>query len=64
MSLTSNQCCYEKLIPFGIPYYIFYPVFLNALFLIYVTVLVPFFKDGNSLINQFSNVELLSFLFG
>jgi hypothetical protein len=57
-----TDCLYEKIIPLEVPYFLFYPVFLNFLFAIYRIFLVPVFQDKNSLINQFLNTQLLSLM--
>jgi hypothetical protein len=54
---------YEKVVPFGIPYFIFYPVFFNVILAIYRSLLFHhIFEDTNSPINEILNTQLLSLM--
>lgn len=61
MATKSIESFYEKIVPFKISYFIFYPVFFNVVLAIYKILLdLHVFKDTNSFTNQFLNTQLLS----
>jgi hypothetical protein len=63
VTAISIKSFYEKVVPLGIPYFIFYPVFFNIILAAYRLLLFcEVFEDTNSPVNQFLNTQLLSLM--